>query len=145
MTGFDPLRSLGRTCQHRLMRRVGIAVAASLLALGIVSTTTVAEEAPRFRKLEPAELADCQHKGGQVRIAGLSGNEMCALPFADAGKVCRGSDDCLGACLVDEKQWSGKRIGPKTAVVGKCQPTNYSYGCSTTVERGRVQSSMCVD
>ena len=78
-------------------------------------------------------------------IAGLSGNEMCALPFADAGKVCRGSKDCLGACLLDEKQRAGKRVGPKTQVVGKCQPTNYPFGCSTTVEKGRVQSSMCVD
>jgi hypothetical protein len=128
------------------MRSVGIAPAASLLfTLGIVTTTTVAEEAPRFRKLMPAELADCQNRGGQVRIAGLSGNEMCALPFADAGKVCRSSSDCLGDCLLDEKELGGKKVGPRTKVVGRCQPTNYPYGCSTTVENGRPSWGACVD
>ena len=127
------------------MRWIGIAVVASVMALASVGNTSVAEEPPRFQKLGPTALADCLSKGGRVDIAGMSGNEMCVLPFSDAGKACRGSKDCLGACLLDEKRWTGMRVGPNTAVVGRCQPTNYPYGCFTLVENGSVQSSMCID
>ena len=125
------------------MRWAGVALAVSLMTWAGVCTTS-AGELPGIHKLSPAERANCLSKGGKVNMAGLSMNEMCEIPFADAGKVCRGSKDCLGACWLDQKQWPSD-VGPNTKVVGKCQPTNFPYGCYTTVENGHIQEGICVD
>ena len=109
------------------------------------SPTTSAEGLPRINKLTPTQVADCLSKGGRVTMAGLSVNEMCEVPFADAGKTCRGSKDCLGACLLEQPEWPGKEARPGAKAVGKCQPTNSPYGCYTRVENGRVEVGICVD
>lgn len=121
-------------------------------ALGLAIVPTVASlvaqpslRAGRGRHLTPIELATCINRGGRVMIAGLSGNQTCALPYADAGKACSGSSQCLGDCMLDEARLGGRPLQPNQRVPGRCEATNYGFGCRTTVEYGRIAMAICTD
>ena len=109
---------------------IGLIVGASL-ALG---------QPPRGpSRLSPAERAQCAARHGQVATAGLSGEEMCALPYADAGRRCTDSAQCAGDC----RYGGSLREGARAA--GQCQAFQYPYGCRTTIEKGRVTPGPCFD
>jgi hypothetical protein len=101
--------------------------------------------AQRRTKLSADERAQCEGRGGRIAIAGLSGNEMCALPLADAGKRCTSGGQCLGECMFDRTGLKGRPPRPGKRVTGRCQATDYPYGCRTTVENERLQPGLCVD
>lgn len=98
----------------------------------------------RRTRLDPEARAQCLARGGRIMIAGLLGNEMCALPLADAGKRCTSGDQCIGDCLFDERRAPTAREYA-ARVTGTCQATNYGFGCRTRVEKGRIQPTLCVD
>ena len=75
----------------------------------------VAFAAPGSQHREPTRLGDaarsaCEARGGRIAIAGLSGDEMCAEPLADAGRACTGSDQCRGFCELDESSLTLKDL-----------------------------------
>jgi len=90
----------------------------------------------------PAELARCDAAGGVVQQAGRLGWQHCVQSFADAGKACSGSEDCLGECRIDGNAGA---ISPGTPVQGVCQANDAPFGCYTTVEDGKAGMSICVD
>ena len=112
------------------------------LAGGLLVTSGLAQS--RFTRLSPESRASCLARNGRVLIAGLSGNETCALPLADAGKKCTSGDQCIGDCLLDESKPRPAR-GSTRRVTGICQPTDYGFGCRTLIERGRIKYNICVD
>lgn len=94
-----------------------------------------------LRTLRPIEHQQCEQRGGTVTRGGLMGDEFCLLRMSDAGRSCRSSSECLGACLRDNPLYL--RAGAR--VKGQCQPTNSPFGCQYRVERGRLQRRLCVD
>lgn len=112
------------------------------LAGALLMTGGLAQD--RGAKLGPDARAQCLAQAGRIMIAGLSGNEICARPLPDAGKRCTSGDQCIGDCLLDDSKLRGVRQ-KATRVTGKCQATDYGFGCRTTVERGRIQPGLCVD
>ena len=88
------------------------------------------------------EKARCEAAGGVIRKAGRRGWEQCVQTFADAGKACTGSADCIGECRVPE---SAGDLAPGTPAQGFCQATDERFGCFTRVENGKVAQTLCVD
>ena len=66
---------------------------------------------------------------------------QCVIAYADAGKSCRSGADCAGDCRAEQ----GLDISPGQQAAGFCQATSDQFGCSTRVENGRAQSTICID
>ena len=72
----------------------------------------------------PAEIAACDAKGGTFMPAVMTSS--CAWPTRDAGKACRDSTECEGACVVPLDTPGGARItGACEAVAGVPECTNF--------------------
>jgi hypothetical protein len=92
--------------------------------------------------VDPAQVAQCNAKGGRLMQAGMLGNFMCVIRYADAGKACSGKSDCQGRCYVDRKQGMIEMNRPSKGV---CAADNVPFGCFQTVENGLAQPALCVD
>jgi hypothetical protein len=90
----------------------------------------------------PAERARCESAGGVVQKAGRLGWQHCVQNFADAGKACTGSEDCLGECRLAGDPGS---VSPGTPAQGVCQANDAPFGCYTSVENGKAGMSICAD
>lgn len=88
--------------------------------------------------------AACANQGGTVRGLGMFGTPTCVLPYVDAGRPCRGNDDCLGKCRLDAPE-SAPIPAVGTEVKGRCQVDTDDFGCYTTVENGKAEVTFCVD
>lgn len=84
-----------------------------------------------------AAESECLTKGGTYARRGMMGLYSCALPYADAGKVCRKASDCEGQCRIED-------MDPDTKV-GKCQATNDPFGCYSYLEENGQVVGICVD
>ena len=96
---------------------------------------------PRGTHLSAQERAACEARRGRVMIAGLSGSEMCALPFADGGRRCTDGSQCAGDCLYEGRTPSRR----DARVAGVCERYRYGFGCRSFVEHGRITRNLCVD
>jgi len=89
----------------------------------------------------------CAAQGKVLDHFGMFGSPTCVTRYADAGKVCRSKSDCLGRCVVrlgtDETNGRDFSVGVETN--GQCAKQDALDGCYSTVERGRVTESLCVD
>jgi hypothetical protein len=92
-------------------------------------------------KATPAERAACEAVGGTIQASGKLQWENCVQRFADAGKACSGNADCLGECRYEGEA----ELPPGASVTGTCEATDARFGCTTTVENGRVARTLCVD
>jgi hypothetical protein len=127
-----------------------LVMAASAMISGILFNQSMASAGPPTaapsqqggHMLAPDQRAHCIAQGGHVGIAGLSGDEMCALPFRDAGRSCTDRAQCAGLCLAPDSPSEGK---PPATVVGHCQAFNYPFGCHVTVEHGQMTGELCTD
>lgn len=107
-----------------------------------VQNAAIAHERVSFKgeRATKAERQLCQAAGGEVRRAGLLGYENCILPYADAGKTCSDSSDCIGDCRL-----TSSGAAPEETVTGTCQINDSLFGCFQTVENGRAGHMLCVD
>ncbi len=120
----------------------------ALLLLPLLAVLAFAQAPPERR--EPVQFDDaartrCEAQGGRVATAGLSGDDMCALPYADAGRSCTDGSQCMGDCLLDEASLGGKPPRHGSRAVGQCQALAYPYGCRNLIEDGRLTLGLCVD
>lgn len=69
------------------------------------------------------------------------------IPFADAGRSCTDSDQCVGRCLFDYGRRAYSLAGdpPAGPAAGRCEAEEGSLGCRSEVRNGRVQRPVCVD
>ena len=100
------------------------------------------EDAREQSRLDIDERA-CEAMGGSVRQAGMMGLYHCIVPYADGGKTCRSSDDCLGRCrtsneLTDFEAAPGSQFG-------QCEMNDSPFGCYGWVEDGAATPMRCVD
>jgi hypothetical protein len=120
----------------------------ALLLLPLIAIFAFAQ-APEQRRqptrFTAEQRAQCEARGGRVAIAGLSGDDMCAERYADAGRVCTGGGDCLGDCMLDEASLRGKRPVDGMRAAGRCQERAYMYGCRNLIENGRLIYGLCID
>jgi hypothetical protein len=99
----------------------------------------VSLEDMRNRSLAEIDRAGCEENGGEVTQEGMLGLYRCVLPYKDAGKACRSSEDCEGKCVADDSLAVGAEAE------GKCQPTDSPFGCYAEVVDGKVATAICVD
>lgn len=95
----------------------------------------------RAETLAAIDKDACAAKGGEVRQEGLLGAYRCTVPYADAGKACRGEADCDGKCLLPAES---EAVTGDDAV-GACQATDSPFGCYAEIEGGKVAAALCVD
>ena len=91
------------------------------------------------------QRAQCAARGGRVATAGLSGEDMCAELYRDAGRRCSDGSQCMGDCLLDEASLNGKRPVHDMEAAGLCQAFAYPFGCRNLIEDGRLTLGLCVD
>ena len=107
-------------------------------------TVASGHEEIRFegKRATKAERAECEAAGGVVGPGGMLGYDQCVQPYADAGKACKGSEDCEGRCLLSAD--SDDDMGQPTDD-GVCQADDSPFGCYTEVNDGVAQYAICVD
>lgn len=95
--------------------------------------------------LSRSEALQCRANGGFQSRAPF-GTPICEVPYADAGKTCTEKTDCLGRCLLQLTGTAATNPKPGTPVTGRCEASNATFGCFTTVEDGKTtDAGVCVD
>ena len=89
----------------------------------------------------PADAASCRAAGGLMKPVGRMQSLQCVLSYADAGKSCTSGTQCRGDC----RAAPGSDAAPGQPVAGYCQATSDRFGCSTKIENGRAEATICID
>jgi hypothetical protein len=89
----------------------------------------------------PSDPASCKLAGGAFKPVGKMQTLQCVINYADAGQICTSGSQCAGDC----RATSGIDAVPGQKVAGFCQATSDRFGCSTRVENGRAESTICID
>lgn len=89
----------------------------------------------------PTDPAACSRAGGEMKPVGRMQSLQCVISYADAGKSCTSGSQCAGDC----RAGSGVDVAPGQPAAGYCQATSDRFGCSTRVENGRAQATICID
>jgi hypothetical protein len=76
-----------------------------------------------------------------VKPVGRRQTLQCVISYSDAGKSCSSGSQCSGDCRAKP----GIDTVPGQAVSGQCQTDSDRFGCSTKVENGRAQATICID
>ncbi len=108
-------------------------------------TTTVHNYTPVFfagTKASEEERALCEGVGGQVERAGRLGAERCIQDLPDAGEVCTDESECLGRCIIEDTDDMPPR---GTESKGTCEATDDQFGCTTLVNGGKIEGTICID
>jgi len=96
-------------------------------APGVVNHVPTKEERTKGNAIHSATLCKKQH-GEWFEGKGYA---YCVLPYADAGKVCKGSKDCIGHCIAP--------ITNKPVNHGTCQINDSTDDCGRPhYENGKV-------
>jgi hypothetical protein len=85
--------------------------------------------------------AACRGSGGIMKPVGRLQTLQCVTRFQDAGRRCNSGRECQGDCQVR----AGDEALPGQPVFGVCQPTSERFGCTTSIEDGRAQATICID
>ncbi len=88
------------------------------------------------------ERALCEGIGGRVERAGRLGGDRCIQDLPDAGDVCSDEKDCIGRCVIEDTDDSPQRGSEATGV---CEATDNIFGCTTLVNGGMIEGTLCVD
>jgi hypothetical protein len=93
-------------------------------APGVIDRTPIGKEKTRGNKIRIKAV--CLKLGGEW-FAG-DNYAYCVLPYADAGKLCRNSKDCVGHCIMplDKRTLGGK---PLPEGQGICQLNDVVDDC----------------
>lgn len=93
---------------------------------------------------------DCEAQNGTWGIAGLFQEPICIYPAKDAGKSCQDGTECEGDCIADlteEQKELLTRADPPfhIKVEGKCSDKIQMFGCFPFVEKGYLETYLCID
>lgn len=137
-----------------IIRALAVILAISLLNGCTSAPTPVVDavakaEADAYtpREVGEAERAACTERGGSIVTRGMFGSPMCAVPYADAGKVCRDKTECQGECRASRAGPGEPPIREGDTISGRCDAdTQAGFGCFSLVKDGRAaQPEICVD
>jgi hypothetical protein len=127
--------TLGPTAQRAGLAATRLALLAVAAALMLSGCQDGMPDGHGGSELSAADRAECKLAGGEVAIAGMFANEICVMPYADGGKVCRKSSECLGLCLVESE----------TSKTGTCSLNDNRFGCSTFLLEDGTVNTECQD
>lgn len=108
-----------------------------LAALLLVSACT---STPHGAPAQDSAASTCLAGGGVMKQVGKLQSWKCITPYKDAGKACTDSSQCEGDCQTSVTTQTTN--GP---VSGMCQADNSRFGCTATVEKGKLGRTLCVD
>jgi hypothetical protein len=79
----------------------------------------------------PATEEGCRACNGVFGVHGLDQTPRCVCRTKDAGKPCRGKDDCEGACIGDGGEREVTQPGPPPLGfwLGRCAEMQTTFGC----------------
>lgn len=117
--------------------RGGAALLALTLAACVPAPSAESPVAPEAQ----AGAAACSRAGGTMKPVGKLRSLRCVIAYSDAGKACSSGSQCAGDCRADP----AVDAAPGQKVAGFCQATSDRFGCSTQVEDGRAQATICID
>ncbi len=80
--------------------------------------------------IAPDTEASCLAAGGHWAFGGLSRQQLCFLPNADAGKSCKRASDCDGVCLSETHA---------------CAPERPLFGCYGYLDEAGRERMICRD
>ncbi|MGV3578705.1 hypothetical protein [Brevundimonas sp.] len=119
------------------MRLLIAALALTLTA----ACSPMAEQAPDAGSNQSAQ-ATCAAQGGSMQRVGRLQTLQCVVRYADAGKRCTDSDQCEGECRYEG---DAAAVAAGASVAGVCQADSNRFGCSTRVEDGKTDATICID
>ena len=103
----------------------------------------------------PATEDACRACNGVWGQHGLEPTPRCVCRTKDAGKKCRGKDDCEGECIGDGGEKEVTQAGPPPLGfwIGKCAEMRTTFGChvflppksAQPVRLDEAPGQMCVD
>jgi hypothetical protein len=83
----------------------------------------------------------CAVSGGRWIRDGILGQaQYCLRSYPDAGKACQSSNDCEGACILENYHSTSQPV----PTAGVCAPDNKQFGCFDYLEYPNVLS-VCAD
>lgn len=127
--------TVGPTAQSGGLAAAIVALSAVAVALMLSGCQDGVPGGHGGSKLSATDRTECKLAGGDVAIAGMFANEICVMPYADGGKVCRKSSECLGLCLVESE----------ASKTGTCSLNDNRFGCSTFLLEDGTVNTECQD
>jgi hypothetical protein len=112
-----------------------------LFLAGCTPAPAIESPPPQQSAAGSLDALSCSGAGGAMERVGRLQTLQCVIAYADAGKSCSSGADCAGDCRAQP----GLDARPGQQVAGVCQATSDQFGCSTRIEDGRAQSTICID
>ena len=145
--------------QVRLFRAAPLVfVAAAVAAAGCTKKPAQKAEAGQVAAAPlttPETEEGCRACNGVWGQHGLDQTQRCVCRTKDAGKACRGKDDCEGECIADGGEREVTQPGPPPLGfwIGKCAEMRTTFGCHAFLPRKSAQpvrldtplDQLCVD
>lgn len=110
------------------------------LMIGLAALLLVSACSTATPPAQDSSASSCLAGGGTMKQVGKLQSWKCITPYKDAGKACTDSSQCEGDC-----QTSVTTQTDTTPISGTCQVDNSHFGCSATVEKGKLGRAICVD
>ena len=122
------------------------AAQALFAAAAALLTACTAEEIQSPPGYQEPDRRLCQAEGGRIQPTLLPSVRVCVKPFADAGKKCSDGSQCMGSCLITEKDadWDDDLTAGQDAS-GHCQGEDPFLGCYIEIEQGKTKQAICAD
>lgn len=103
----------------------------------------------------PTTEEGCRACNGVWGPQGITQTPRCLCRTKDAGKKCRGKDDCEGECIGDlgDREVTEPGPPPRGFWIGRCSELRTTFGChvflpaksATPVRLDETPGQMCVD
>src|SRR6478672_5340408 len=126
----------------RVAAAAAVGFVAALAAFGCAKKPASKAEAgqvtaaPAAAAPSPTTEEGCRACNGTWGPQGIDPNPRCLCRTNDAGKKCRGKDDCEGQCLGDlgDREVTEAGPPPKGYWIGRCGETRTTFGCHVFLE-----------
>ena len=112
------------------------------LALAAAACSPMQAQGPDTAAPGQSAEAACVARNGTMQRVGRLQTLQCVVRYTDAGQRCTDSDQCQGECRYEG---DASAVAPNASVAGVCQADSNRFGCSTRVEDGRPDATICID
>jgi hypothetical protein len=132
--------------------------AAALAATGCArkpASNTEAGQVAAPPAARPTTEEGCRTCNGEWGPHGIDQTPRCVCRTSDAGKKCRGKDDCEGECIGDAREQEVTQKGPPPLGFrkGRCSDFMTTFGCHVFLPRKSAEpvrldvepEQLCVD
>jgi hypothetical protein len=144
--------------ERRFAGAAVVTLAAALAAAGCArkpANNTEAGQVAAPPAVPPTTEAGCRACNGEFGPHGIDPAPRCVCRTTDAGKKCRGKDDCQGECIGDgrEQEVMEKGPPPRGFRQGRCSEFMTTFGCHVFLPRKSAElvrldvepEQLCVD